>query len=144
MTETTISEFYTILYIPAIQKLAFRLPHVRILGTNHSGAMRHIAFKRCELFQDVLCHCDYSERLVERFSNKIQSKYYGVNRSVSIEYIALENFSALPKSDINSTTPSRQLHTVFNSFLCDDNKQDADTTTAHSKRLISFLKYKKD
>ena len=53
-----------------------------------------------------------------------------------IEGISLESFSALPKNDINSTTPSRQRHAVFHSFLSDDSKQDAATTNAHSKRFI--------
>ena len=75
--------------MPAIQKLAFHLPHVRILGTNHCGEMRHTDFKRRDLFQDVLCLCEYSERVVASFANKIQSEYYGGNRSVSIEGIAL-------------------------------------------------------
>ena len=39
MMETTISESHTSFYIPTIQKLAFNLPHVRILGTNHCGEM---------------------------------------------------------------------------------------------------------
>ena len=59
-----------------------------------------------------------------------------------IEGIILEMFSALPKTDINSTTPSRQRHEVFHSFLFDNSKQDAATTTAHRKRLISLLKDK--
>ena len=62
MMETTISEFHTSFYIPSIQKLSCHLPHVRILGTNHCGELRRTAFKRCELFQDVLCHRDYAER----------------------------------------------------------------------------------
>ena len=45
-------------------------------------------------------------------------------------------------NDINSSTLSRQQHAVFHSFLSDDSKQDAATTTAHSKRLISLLKKK--
>ena len=106
MMETTISKFHTSYYIPAIKKLAFHLPHVRILGTNHCGEMRRTAFKRRELFQDVLCHRDYDERLVSSFVNQIQSEYYGGNISVSIEGIALENFSAAPQADINSSTPS--------------------------------------
>ena len=73
MMETTISDFGTSFYIPAIQKLAFYLPHVRILGTNHCGEMRHTAFKQRELFQDVLYCRGYSERVFERFSNQIQS-----------------------------------------------------------------------
>ena len=39
MTETTISDFYTSFYILVIQKLAFHLAHVRILGTNQCGEM---------------------------------------------------------------------------------------------------------
>ena len=71
--ETTISGFRTSFYIPAIQKLAFHLPHVRILGTNHCGAMQRTAFKHCELLQVVLCRCDYAERVVASFAYQIQS-----------------------------------------------------------------------
>ena len=74
MMDTTISDFNTSVYILAIQKLAFHLPHVRILGTSHCGKMRHTAFKRRELFQYVLCRRDYSERVVASFNNQIQSE----------------------------------------------------------------------
>ena len=94
MTETTIYDFHTSFYTPSIQKLAFHLPHVRILGKNHCGAMLCTAFKQSELFQDVLYHCDYSERVVAIFSHQIQSEYYGGNISVPIEGITLEHFSA--------------------------------------------------
>ena len=96
MMETTISDFHTSFYIPAIQELAFHLPHVRILGTNHCGEMQRTAFKRRELFQDILCRRDYSERVVASFDNQIQSENYSGNISVSIEGIALEHFSAVP------------------------------------------------
>ena len=131
--ETTISDFYTSFYIPAIQNLAFHLPHVRILGTNHCGEMRRTAFEQHALFQDGIFCRDYAERVVASFANQIQSEYYGGNISVSIEGIALEIFSAAPHADINSTTPSRPRHAVFHSFLSDDSKQDAATTTAHRK-----------
>ena len=72
MMETTISDFHTSFYIPVIQKLAFHLSHVRILGTNHCSEMRHKAIKQRELFQDVLCCCDYDERLVAIFDHQIQ------------------------------------------------------------------------
>ena len=65
--ETIIYDFHTSFLIPEIQKLAFNLPHVRILGTNRCGEIRHTAFKRRELFQDVLCRIDYVERVVARF-----------------------------------------------------------------------------
>ena len=62
---------------------------------------------------------------------------------MSIEGIALENFSEVPKTDINSTTQSYQRHAVFHSCKYDDRKKDSDTTTAHRKRFISLLKDKK-
>ena len=55
----------------------------------------------------------------------------------------MEHFSAAPQADINPSTLSCPRHAVFHSFLSDDNKHDAATTTAHSKRLISLLKNKK-
>ena len=61
---------------------------------------------------------------------------------MSIEGIALEHFSELPKAGINSTTKSLQRHTVFHYFLSDDSKQYSDTTTAHINRLIALLKDK--
>ena len=61
---------------------------------------------------------------------------------MSIEGIALEHFSAAPRADINSSTLSRPRHAVFHSLLSDDSKQDAATTTAHIKLLISLLKNK--
>ena len=59
---------------------------------------------------------------------------------MSIEGIELEHFSALSQTNLNSTTPSHQRHAVFQSFLSNDSKPDADTTTTHSKQLISLLK----
>ena len=52
---------------------------------------------------------------------------------MSIEGIALEHLSPEPQADINSSTLSRPRHAVFHSFLSDDSKQDAATTTAHIK-----------
>ena len=139
--DTTISDLHTSFYITAIQKLAIHTPHVRILSTNNCVEMICIAFKRHELFQDVICRRDYSERIVASFSNQIQSQHYGENRSVPIEVISLEHFSSVSTTDINLTAPSCQRHAVFHYFLSDDRKQDAATTTSHSKCLISFLKY---
>ena len=60
---------------------------------------------------------------------------------MSTEGIALEIFSSVLQTNINSTTPSCQRHAVFHSFLSYDRKDDADTTTAHRIFLISLLKY---
>ena len=87
--ETTISNFHTSFYIPEIQKLAFHLPHVQILGKNHCGGFRQTSFKSCKSFQDVLFHCDSDKGVVASLAHKIQSEYYVVNIYVSIESIAL-------------------------------------------------------
>ena len=71
-TETKIYDFHTSFYISDIQKLAFHLPHVLILGTNHGGEMRRTAFKQRTLFQYVLYRRDYDDRVVASFANKIQ------------------------------------------------------------------------
>ena len=64
----------------------------------------------------MLCCHNYAERVVSIFFHQIQLEYNGVNISVSVEVIALEHFSVLPKEDINSTTLSRQRHTLIQSF----------------------------
>ena len=57
---------------------------------------------------------------------------------MSIEGIVLEHYSALPHTEINSSTKSCPRHAVFHYLLSDDSKQDSATTTAHSKRLIEL------
>ena len=52
----------------------------------------------------------------------------------------MEHFIVLPKTDINSNAPQHQQRAVFQSYLSDYIKEDAATTTAHRKRLISLLK----
>ena len=74
MMETKKIDSRNSFYIPAIQRLDFHLPHVRILGTNHSDDLRRTSFKRHELFQDVLCHHDYAERVVAHFSHQMKSE----------------------------------------------------------------------
>ena len=59
-----------------------------------------------------------------------------------LEHSVLEQFSAVPQTNIYSTTPSRQRHPVLNYFLSDDSKQDAAIITAHIKRLILLPKEK--
>ena len=47
MMETTISNFHTsFFFIPEIHMLAFHIPHVQILGTNHCGESHRTVFKR--------------------------------------------------------------------------------------------------
>ena len=73
MMEATISNFRTSFYIPEIQKFAFHVPHVQLLGTNHCGKSCRTAFKRRKSFQDVLCCRDYSERVGATFTHQTLS-----------------------------------------------------------------------
>ena len=65
----------------------------------------------------MLCRRDYSERVVASFSHQIKSEYYGGNRYVSIEDIALEHFSALQQTEIKESTELCPRHAVFYSFF---------------------------
>ena len=62
---------------------------------------------------------------------------------MSIEGIALEYFSALHKTGINTSTKSCPHRAVFYCFLFDDSKQDSPTNTSRSKFLIELLKERK-
>ena len=108
--------------IPAIQKLTFIIPHERIFDNHHYGNTIHEAFKSCGSFQYFLCHHDYLDQVVGSFANQIRSKYYGGIRSVSIEGIASEKFSASKNTLPLSSLPSHTRHAVFHHFLSCDRK----------------------
>ena len=94
MMESSIVKSHQDFYIPTIQKPAFHLPYVNILGTRHCGNTCPEDFKGCTEYQDVLCHQDYAQHAVSSFAYQIQSEYYGGNRYVPIKGISLKHFSA--------------------------------------------------
>ena len=81
--KTSIADFHTSFYIPPIQKLAFHLPHVHVLGNNHCGNTHREAFNCQSSKQDVFCCCDYSERVVTSLHTK-----YSINTIAEI-YLCL-------------------------------------------------------
>ena len=68
---------------------------MRILETHYCGKERCEAFKLQGDLNDFLCHRGYAERVVSIFARQNELEYYGGNRSLSIEGISLEHFSAL-------------------------------------------------
>ena len=58
--------------IPAIQKLAFYYPHVRILVTHHCDKERHKAFKLWGNLHNILFRHEYAERIILSFSHQLQ------------------------------------------------------------------------
>ena len=95
--ETSTAELYTSFYIIAIQKLAFQLPNILILDTIHCGNTRREVLNRWSAKKYLLCRLDYAEIVVASFTHQIHYEYYGGNRSVYIEGIALEHFSVPTK-----------------------------------------------
>ena len=86
-----------------------------------------------------MCRFYYDEQVVASFAYQIQSKYYGCNRSVSIEGMALYHFSDTKHPWPLSVPLSCTGHSVFRSFLYNDRKQDYATTTSHIKCIIGLL-----
>ena len=101
-------------------------------GTDNRGKENCEEFKLQGKQHDVLCRSDYADTIVSSFSHQIKSEYYGGNRSVSIEGIVLENFSASNQSSSSFPYEAVSRQTVFNYFISDDSKQDAATTATSS------------
>ena len=64
-----------------------------ILGTHCYVKERRDRFKCQRNVHNVLCCCDYEDRLVSSFDHQIKPDYYGGDRYVYTEGIDLENFS---------------------------------------------------
>ena len=109
----SIYNFHKSFRITEIKKLAFHLPHVCILGTHHCGNTCCEAFRHHAAFEYFLSYCDYAEKVVAIFSYQIKSWYYGVDISVSIEGVALDNFSASTQSLLLSAPKSRIGNSLF-------------------------------
>ena len=99
------------------KNLSFHLPQVHIIGNNHCVNTLREAFKRRNANQFLLSRRDYYERWLSSSAHQIQSEYYGGNRSVSIEYIVLEHFSARTHIETEGTPQARTRHAVFHSFF---------------------------
>ena len=123
-----------------IHKPAFPLPHFRIIGTHNCGKPRRDSFKFCAKFQYVSCRRDYAERVLARFSNQIQSKYYGKNISVSIGGGSLEDFSTIDTDTETLSHPGPTRHAMFHSIFSDHRKQDSATTATYIKNIIQLLR----
>ena len=74
MMKKYIADFHTSFYVPAVQNIAFHLPHVFILCTSHCGNTRFEVFKHRSAKQDMLCPRGYSERVLSILEHQIQSE----------------------------------------------------------------------
>ena len=62
---------------------------------------------------------------------------------MAIEVSSMDNPSAPTHTELAATPQSCTRHVVFQSFLYDNIKQDADTTISHSKLIIELSKQHK-
>ena len=74
MIKTAISNFHTSFYITSIQKLAFHIPHVQILGTSHYGDSRWTKFKRRDHCK-IRVNCPIIEKNSKVFYNNSDFSY---------------------------------------------------------------------
>ena len=72
LLETSIAEYHKKVYMPAIQKMEFYFPYLRILVTHHSGKKNYEVFKYRGELHNVLCWRDYAELVVSSFDYKIK------------------------------------------------------------------------
>ena len=74
-------DFYNNYYIPMLEKYAYHLPHVILLGKNECSKIRKESLK----IGDVETIRDYAERLSFDFDNEIMSQHFGNSLSLSME-----------------------------------------------------------
>jgi len=93
LTES-VSNFHQNYYKPAIEKLAYHLAHVKILGTNHIGLTRREALSMRHEKKDIKVQHDFVDILVAAFLTEIHSEQFGGNQTLSMEGLAMEYIDA--------------------------------------------------
>jgi hypothetical protein len=138
--ECAMGTFHAKYYQPALEKLAYHRPHVRILGKSCCGSARFEAFKRKP---SVRTRRDYAERLAAAFNLEAQHEHFGNGRSLSMEGSSVETFC---KAAVDAylagvwQMKEEELKMAFHSHFSDESRQDAATTHAHMTALFEHLK----
>ena len=125
-----ILDFYSEYYIPEIEKLAFHLPRVYILGGNNcAGKIHDIFVNRHNKFY-CKCTCAYAERC-QVLSEQVHSQYFSGCESLSMEVVPLDPLNKFKLS----TIPMAQ----FCSCLSGENDQYASNTATRIRILHQFI-----
>ena len=74
LMDTSIEQFHKKIYITDLKNPTFNLPHICILVTHYCGKEQHSAFQRRGYYQYIKFCYEYTEILVSRFKNQIQSE----------------------------------------------------------------------
>jgi hypothetical protein len=133
--------FFRDFYLPALEKYAHHIAHVKILSKSDCGIMRQSTFE--ETPGDLKTRHDYAERLSAVFADEVQSSHFGNGRSLSIEGSKVESFDSMDlQAFMRGDTPATEMvpSMEFHSHFSNDSRQDAATTAAHLTVLLDLLK----
>ena len=83
------------------RKLSFHLSRVNIPGSMEFGKTKNYFFHDNAPNIYIRLHIYYAETISETTSIEIQSQHWGINRQLSIEYIAVEYFNNSINPDSN-------------------------------------------
>ena len=137
-----IGDFHRNFYLPALEKLAYHVPYIRILSNAYCGALRDHAFQQSP--GSAKTKRDYAERLLAAFNLEIQAEHFGNGRSLSMEGSSVEIFAraaviASLAGDYTVADALPHLRMDFHSHFSDASRQDAATTHAHMWVLLDLL-----
>ena len=141
--EKKIGDFMSEIYLPMLERYAYHLPHVKLLGKKWCGEMRRrILLSTPHIVGETVR--DYAERLQGKFNWEIQSAHWGWNRSLSIEGCSivmfdLDRLMEFERGEITLEELQKSVRMEMHSHFSDDSKQDAASTFDNMEVLLEIL-----
>eukprot|EP00957_Ditylum_brightwellii_P081621 6209078-Ditylum_brightwellii.AAC.1 len=134
--DESVSSFHQLYYKPAIEKLAYHLPHMQIVGTKHIGSARRDAMLRCNEKKDIKVWCDFADRFVAEFATEIQSKHFRGNQILSVEDLTLAYTEAMIKVQLQQLLTQKSAFSMKRGVVIDH----AVGAPGHGKDMVDGLK----
>ena len=131
-------------YIPMLEKYAYHLPHVILLGKNETSADRSKNLQP----GDIETSRDYAERLVFEKGKEIMSQHFGSHPSLSMEGVGLRYFPLeevdkyYKNNDMTAEIDQTLSKKHFHSHLADISLQNAASTHHNMCKLLDILQEK--
>ena len=112
-----------------LNKYAYHLPHVILLGKNECSKIRKESLK----IGDVETIRDYAERLSFDFDNEIMSQHFGNSLSLSMEGVFVRY---IQKTSVKSNNLNNVSKSEFYSHMSESKIQNAGSTNQHMNTLV--------
>ena len=138
----SLSTFMEKFYIPMLNKYAYHLPHVILLGKNECVKIRRDSL----LHGDIETIRDYAERLSFEFDKEIMSSHFGNSLSLSMEGVSVR---FIPKN-VEKVIVGRNVgydnnliksdKSQFHSHLSDSKIKNSGSTNQHMNVLLNYMK----